>query len=1002
MNTPVRIRLLGGLSVHTSDRTISRFSTQKTASLLAFLAYYSDRHHPREHLIELLWPDADLDAGRNRLSTALSSLRRQLEPPGVARGSVIQADRFTVRLNPDAVRTDVRDFLTALPLAKGGDDPSERRKALERALRLYGGDLLPGYYDDWVIDEQRRLAAMEETARSVLSQLPTGQSPLTTPTETATSGNTKREDRVFLPIRFTRFFGRESEIERLSGLLLDPDNRLVTLTGFAGSGKTRTAIETASRIASEFPGFVVFVPLAALQEARNIPTSILQTLSIRPSPGKEPLEQAAEALNEARSLLILDNFEHLVEGGAPLLQSLMVRAPNLTCLVTSRQVLHLSAEHEYALPPLSLPDSTKSLELLSSVDSVRLFLDRAQHVRPDFQLTPSNALAIAGICARLEGMPLALELAAARAQVLTAAKILEFLEHRLEFLVSRRADVGDRHRSLKAAIDWSYGMLAPEVQHFFCKLSVFRGGWTLESAQEVCEAPQALEYLEQLHEASLVIVEETDLGIRFRVLETFREYADELLSEGSRTEAAGRHTAFYARLCQEIGRAFWSPDQVAALRLWDIEYPNLRQALVSGRDRAELLETTIVLANGLHVYWIARGLNRDGASLLDSLVGISASSNYPRARFYALLNAGLLHEGLCEWDTARNRYDDAQTLASQAGGELEVAKCHWRAAELARAMKDYDVADAHMTESLAMHERLDHRVGVADANMNLGVYRLERGDLGTAKRYLERSLALHRELGIPVQIGLVLCSLGATAYLAGDLPIASEVLDEALGIARQTSHRDLLIRTLATRAGVATELGDFELASHLAVEALHISRAAGLDWGIARSLWHIGDIAAAQSQFSAAETHFLDSISAASGVRDPGVEARARCSLAYLALASNRDKNARDQFQTCVRLAESICDRVTATESIEGLACATCRAGDHIRTAVLLGVASAARTWTGARIRSRNSIYVQEADKAALTSLGHMRFRSAWKRGEHERVHTPSYAQLFNLSTESG
>jgi predicted ATPase len=320
-----------------------------------------------------------------------------------------------------------------------------------------------------------------------------------------------------LPPQFTRFFGRAEEIARLEGLLLDEQARLVTLTGPGGSGKTRLALEVARQVLEPFRGAVWFVPLADLADSRLIVDAVGEALSIQQVPGVERLEQVVEVLSRQPTLLVLDNFEHLLreeegergerEDGrgrkrteenttspphhlttspTALVRTLLSRVPTLACLVTSRQRLELAGEREYRVRPLPTPEGVTTLAEVVRCESVRLLVDRAQAARPDFQVTARNVSAVAALCDGLEGIPLALELAAARAQVLTPAQMVAQLEQRFDFLVSRRRDVAARHRTLRAAMEWSYQLLPLELQRFFARLSVFRGGWTLEAAAAVC------------------------------------------------------------------------------------------------------------------------------------------------------------------------------------------------------------------------------------------------------------------------------------------------------------------------------------------------------------------------------------------------------------------------------------------------------------------------------------------------------------------------------------
>jgi non-specific serine/threonine protein kinase len=446
-----------------------------------------------------------------------------------------------------------------------------------------------------------------------------------------------------LPVSFTRFFGREPEIGQLCDLLLDSGTRLVTLSGPGGTGKTRLALEVASRLVPSFSGAVWFVSLADLSDAALIGDALVGALRLPRTPGREPLEQAIEALSKQPSLLVLDNFEQLVEAGAGVVRTLLERVPDLTILVTSRQLLGLSGEREFALSPLPTPGGAADTpERLSLYGSVQLFVDRAQAVKPDFQVTNANAPAVAELCDRLEGIPLAIELAAARAQVLTPAQMLAQLQNRFAFLVSRKRDVAERHRTLRAAIDWSFRLLSPELQRFFARLSVFRGGWTVEAAEQVCEEPLALDHLAVLRECSLV---RTDDGsgsneIRFGMLETLREFGQERLREtGEEWVLHKRHLDYFARFSQDSKKHLFGPEQKQWLDRYEHELDNMRSALEAALTDVGDPDSGLRLALGYDRFWQVRGYVSEARGWLKRLLGCAnALSEESRAK--ALYAAG--------------------------------------------------------------------------------------------------------------------------------------------------------------------------------------------------------------------------------------------------------------------------------------------------------------------------------------------------------------------------
>ena len=629
MDALCNVQLLGRLCVDYGEKSITRFRDSKAASLFAYLVYYRGRPHPRETLAYLFWPDSDEGAGRACLSTALHALHKQFEAIGAPKGTVFFADRAAIQCNPEAVATDVSAFESGLNHSSRAEQPAEVLRLLLAATARYSGELLPGYYDDWVLTERIRLqtlylgalvkivaayeAASEpqkaiqyaqkivaadplyEEAHEILIRIyaslgdtdaarrqyrslakilekETGSSPdptlsrywqqakkeppaapilrparqetalpLPSPTpdeerviSSAQRLKAKKEEELEarqenrpaakparLPLRLTRFFGRETEMAALQNLLTAPDIRLVTLTGSGGNGKTRLATEVAEKLLPEWNGNIWFAPLADIAEPRQIAAALRDTLGLPRDIAADPLEQIVAALQDTPALLVLDNFEQLLHDddsagsdliGVEIVRALLRDIPRLTCFVTSRAALDISGEREFALSPLPVPQMTRPAPAPFSAQedsfsysaqdtarnpeenspippaSVQMFIDRMKSARPDFQLTPGNALTIDTLCARLEGIPLALELAAARAQVMTPAQMLRQLEAPFDFLSTRRRDVAPRHQTIFKAIDWSFCHLAPPLRDFFTRLSVFRGGFTLEAAEAVCGA----------------------------------------------------------------------------------------------------------------------------------------------------------------------------------------------------------------------------------------------------------------------------------------------------------------------------------------------------------------------------------------------------------------------------------------------------------------------------------------------------------------------------------
>jgi predicted ATPase len=575
-----QIQLLGALRASRGSAVLAQFPSRPIALLLARLALQPQRRHAREELIELLWPEVEPEVGRNRLRQALSTLRRLLEPPGVPPNSVIAADRQTIGLTPDAVSCDALEFEQLL-----------RRGDYARALDRYRGELLPGFYDDWVDEERTRLGALYERIQARAAGGP-ASAPASAPAEPARS----------LPAYLSVFFGREAERRRVLQALRE--HRLVTLAGLGGFGKTRLAVEAAR--AAEGYGTVAFVALGECADAGRIADCIRAALRMEAS-HEDALAQLRAFLDEQDVLLVLDNFEQLADDGAPVVQDLLERLPRLRCLVTSRRVLNLPGEFVVALDPLPLPQAAMDAAAAAANPSLALFIDRARCARPDFALTEDNRAALIELARALEGLPLAIEIAASRVRSYAPAEMREALAERFALLTRQgpRGARHGRHASLQIAIEWSWNLLAPEQRRFFAALSVFRGSWDAAAVAAVCGGRDARAQLDALVADSLLRAE-AGAVTRFSMLETLREFAAERLAD----EAGPLRAAHRAHFLQAARRAAQADQPVA-----EPDFPNLKQALagaVEDGDPACALEIGVALG----AYWEIHGTPADDLRLL--------------------------------------------------------------------------------------------------------------------------------------------------------------------------------------------------------------------------------------------------------------------------------------------------------------------------------------------------------------------------------------------------
>ncbi|TMG82463.1 MAG: hypothetical protein E6H74_10780 [Betaproteobacteria bacterium] len=470
-----QIQLLGGLRATHGNCVIAQFPSRPIAMLLARLALQPQRRHAREELIELLWPNVELDVGRNRLRQVLSTLRRLLEPPDVPPYSVLSADRQTIGLTPDAVGSDVREFEQFL-----------RQGARAQALDCYRGDLLPGFLDEWIEDERARLSALYERALArsgdAIEKARAHEPPLLRRDAVPATAAERAPQLHSLPSYVSVFFGREDDKRGVLDALAQ--HRLVTLAGLGGFGKTRLAVESA-RAATRF-NTVAFVALSECTDAGLIADCIRSALRMEASQ-EDVLPQLCAFLGEQDVLLVLDNFEQLVDDGAGVVLDLLERLPHLRCLVTSRRVLDVPGERVLVIDPLPVPQASMDAAEAASTPSLALFIDRARGARADFALTDDNRTALIQLCRALEGLPLAIEIAASRIRAYSPTEMCNALAERFALLTrqgQRGARYG-RHASLQTTIEWSWHLLSGAQQQFFAALSVFRGRWTGAAVESV-------------------------------------------------------------------------------------------------------------------------------------------------------------------------------------------------------------------------------------------------------------------------------------------------------------------------------------------------------------------------------------------------------------------------------------------------------------------------------------------------------------------------------------
>ena len=675
-----------------------------------------------------------------------------------------------------------------------------------------------------------------------------------------------------LPVATTPLVGRAAEAAVVAARLAAPGTRLLTLTGPGGIGKTRLALAVAAAVLPTCPDGVFFVNVAPLVDADLVLPTIARALGLRETAGQSLAETLAAYLRDKRLLLVLDNCEQ-VPAAAPAVAALLQDAPGLQVLATSRAPLHLSMEQEYPVPPLAVPDAEAATPAaLVGNDAVTLFVERAQAVKPDFALTDANAPAVAAICARLEGIPLALELAAARSKVLAPAAILARLGSGLALLTGGARDLPARQQTLRATIDWSYDLLTPEEQQLFRRMAVFRGGRTLEAAEAVCNADgdlalDVLDGIASLLDKSLLLPGEGRTGEpRYRMLETIREYAGErLAAAGEAAALRRRHARYFAALAEAAEPQLKGPEQATWLDRLEDEHDNIRAALAWAQapdapapDAAggpSPVEIGLCIAGAIRSFWYTRGYVREGRGHLAALLAAAdapgtAVTLATRAR--ALNAAGALAWAQSDYAAARASYE--ATLAAYRALDdpvgLPVALNNLGIVAYKRG--DFPTARGLFAEARDRYHALGERWGEGNALNNLGSMAHDQGDYAGARPLLEQSLAIFRDLGDKLGAGLALNNLGAVAVGEGDYARARALYEEGLSIRRELGDKRGVGLALNNLGNVALEQGDPATARALHEEALAVRRALGDQAGVGASLHNLGRVAHARGDAAAA------------------------------------------------------------------------------------------------------------------------------------------------------
>lgn len=1015
-----------------------RLPRRKVESLLAYLACHPEPGgHSRDKLATLFWGDAPDEQARTSLRTALAVLRKTFGE------NALLADRERVQLNP------------AFPLwVDALTFKQSRHSSPETALALYTGDFLSDVYDEWVLAERehwrllyeetllqlvqqlrsqseyaqaiayaRQLLALDvthETAhqhlmfcelargnraaaldqydrcvRALRDELGVSPSPETqalyhwikqtslTPSDAARITN--------LPIPLTSFVGRKAELAQVKALFLN--TRLLTLAGAGGSGKTRLSIQVAMDLLDQFRHGVWWVDLAGVMLPSLVPQAAAKALGVTEKPHQTLVETIIAYLRPRHLLLILDNCEHLITASAELAATLLGECPHLQMITTSREPLGIDGELVWRVPPLAVPQQDLSREtLLLMVESVRLFVERASAVRPEFTLTEQNMDAVLQICRRLDGIPLAIELAAARISALSAQEISARLDNRFDLLTSGSRTALPRQQTLRALVDWSYDLLAPEERLLFQRLSVFSGGRTLSAIEATCafaglSRGQILHGLTRLTAKSLLIAAYTpeEDETRYMFLATIKQYAVAKLEQAGETLIMGqRHLDFFLNLVETAQSALDSSRHIETIKQLENEHDNCREALRFALEQEKRHEA-LRLTNALAEFWEVRGYYSEGLNWLQQAIALYPADDVPLAEAtaygYACLNAGKLAVRHGDFAAALSLAQPSLILLQNQNDKAGIAQVYLLFGSVARMQSDWAVAQRWGEEALTLLHELPHRRGLLLALRHLGSIAESQSNYAEARRLHEASLELARELGTPGEIARSLSLLGSVAHQQGQYEQARALYDQILVVYQQMGARWHMAATLSNMGNLAHSQGDFVTARQRHEEGLTLMRGIGDKRGIAILLNNLANATLSLHEFPTARKLHEESLRLRRELGDRRGVALALSNLGDVAVGMGDYDEAQGFYAAALPDLHQFGDKRTLAQCLIAAADVATLKQQFAYATTLLGAIHTVLHNLDAQIDMRERGRYEHAQTLCQTHLDENSFHTAWHTG---------------------